>query len=95
MFRGSNRFFCDDPVVCLSLLTPMKFQTLFRLVQDRRGGIKKRESKRLFFLGCSQMLMKVMSFQLSLENCQGFSILDGGEKIITPARNGEQKCSGK
>ncbi len=36
-----------------------------------------------------------MSFQLSLENCQGFSIPDRGGKIITPARNGERKCSGK
>ncbi len=41
------------------------------------------------------MFMKVMSFQLSLENCQGFSIPDGGGKIIPPARNGERKCSGK
>ncbi len=33
-----------------------------------------------------------MSFQVSLENCQGFSIPDGG-KIIPPARNGEWKRS--
>ncbi len=31
------------------------------------------------------------SFQLSLENCQGFSVPDGGGKFIPRARNGE--CS--
>ncbi len=40
------------------------------------------------------MLMKEMSFQLSLEKSQGFSIPDGGGKINPPAKNGEQKCSG-
>ncbi len=35
-----------------------------------------------------------MSFQVSLENCQGFSILDRGGKFIPPARNGEWKRSG-
>ncbi len=30
-----------------------------------------------------------MGFQLSLENCQGFIIPDGGGKFIPPARNGE------
>ncbi len=30
-----------------------------------------------------------MSFQVSLENGQGFSILDGGGKFIPSARNGE------
>ncbi len=29
------------------------------------------------------------SFQVSLENCQGFSIPDRGGKFIPPARNGE------
>ncbi len=36
-----------------------------------------------------------MSFQLSLENGQGFSIPDGGGKFIPPARNGEWKHSGE
>ncbi len=35
-----------------------------------------------------------MSFQVSLENCQGFSILDRGGKFIPPARNSEWKRSG-
>ncbi len=30
-----------------------------------------------------------MSFKVSLENCQGFSIPDGGGKFIPPARNDE------
>jgi len=30
-----------------------------------------------------------MSFQVSLENCQGLSIPDGGGKFILPARKGE------
>ncbi len=29
------------------------------------------------------------SFQVSLENCLGFSITYGGGKFIPPARNGE------
>ncbi len=36
-----------------------------------------------------------MSFQVSLENCQGFSNLDRGGKFIPPARNSEGKSSGK
>ncbi len=36
-----------------------------------------------------------MSFQVSLGNCQGFSIPDGGGKFIPPARNGEWKRSGE
>ncbi len=35
-----------------------------------------------------------MSFQVSLENCQGLRIPDRGGKFIPPARNGEWKCSG-
>ncbi len=38
--------------------------------------------------------MEEISFQVSLENCQGF-IPDRGGKFIPPARNGEWKCSGK
>ncbi len=34
-----------------------------------------------------------MSFQVSLEHCQGFSIPDGGGKFIPPARNSEWKRS--
>ncbi len=30
-----------------------------------------------------------MSFQVSLKNCQGFSIPDEGGKFIPPVRNGE------
>ncbi len=30
-----------------------------------------------------------MSFQVSLENCQGLRIPDRGEKFIPPAGNGE------
>ncbi len=36
-----------------------------------------------------------MSFQVMLENCQGFSDPDGGGKFIPPARNGEWKRSGE
>ncbi len=35
------------------------------------------------------MKTEEMSFEVSLENCQGLSIPDGGGKIIPPARNGE------
>ncbi len=35
------------------------------------------------------MKMEDMSFQVSLENCQGLSIPDRGGKFIPPARNGE------
>ncbi len=40
-------------------------------------------------------MMEEMSFQVSLENCQGFIIPDGGGKFIPPARNGEWKHSGE
>ncbi len=33
--------------------------------------------------------MENISFQVSLENCQGLSIPDEGGKFIPPARNGE------
>ncbi len=36
-----------------------------------------------------------MSFQVSLENCQEFSVPDEGGKFIPPARNGEWKRSGE
>ncbi len=36
-----------------------------------------------------------MSFQVTLANCQGLSIPDGGGKFIPPVRNGEWKHSGK
>ncbi len=36
-----------------------------------------------------------MSFQVSLENGQGFSIPDEGGKIIPPVRNGEWKRPGE
>ncbi len=49
----------------------------------------------LFFLRWSQVMMEDMSCQVWLENCQGFSIPDGGGKFIPPARNGEQKHSGE
>ncbi len=35
------------------------------------------------------MKTEEMSFQVSLENCQGFSIPDRGGKFIPPARNDE------
>ncbi len=35
------------------------------------------------------MTMDEMIFQVLLENCQGYSIPDGGGKLIPPARNGE------
>ncbi len=40
-------------------------------------------------------MMEEMSVQVSLENCQGFNITDGGGKFIPPARNGEWKRSGE
>ncbi len=40
-------------------------------------------------------MLKEMSFQLLLEDRQGSIIPDGGGKIIPPARNGEQECSGE
>ncbi len=36
-----------------------------------------------------------MSFQLLLEDRQGSSSPDGGEKIIPPAMNSERECSGE
>ncbi len=53
----------------------------------------------MFFLGGrvnekgsrSQVKTEEMSFQVSLENCQGLSILDRGGKFIPPARSGEWK----
>ncbi len=41
------------------------------------------------------MKTEEMSFQLLLENCQGFSIADEGGKFILPARNGERERSGE
>ncbi len=41
------------------------------------------------------MMTEEMSFQVLLENYQGFSIPDGGGKFIPPARNGEFKFSGE
>ncbi len=35
------------------------------------------------------MKMEEMSFQVSLENCQGLSIPDRGGKFIPPAWNGK------
>ncbi len=32
-------------------------------------------------------MIEEMSFQVSLENCKGFSILDGGGNFFPPARN--------
>ncbi len=48
-----------------------------------------------FFLSSSRSQVKTeeMSFQVSLENCQGLSIRDG--KFIPPDRNGEWKRSGE
>ncbi len=40
-------------------------------------------------------MMEEMSFQVSHENCQGFSVPDGGGKFIPPVRNGEWKSSGE
>ncbi len=34
-------------------------------------------------------MMEEISFQVSLENCQGFCIQDRGGKLIPPAKNGE------
>ncbi len=39
------------------------------------------------------MLTEEIIFELSLEYCQGFIILDEIGKIIPPARNSERKCS--
>ncbi len=40
-------------------------------------------------------MMEEMSFQVSLEICQGFSIPEWGGKFIPPARNGEWEHSGE
>ncbi len=40
-------------------------------------------------------MMEEMSFQVSLKNCQGSSVPDGGGKFIPPARNSERKRSGE
>ncbi len=45
--------------------------------------------------GKREKLRKESEVFLLLKKCQGFSIPDGGGKIIPPARNGEWKCSGK
>ncbi len=39
------------------------------------------------------MKTEEMSFQVSLENCQGVSILDRGGKLISPARNNQTPLS--
>ncbi len=49
----------------------------------------------IYFLRWSQVMTEDMSFQVLLGNCQGFSLPDGGGKLIPPARNGEWKCSGE
>ncbi len=43
----------------------------------------------------AEVKWKEMSFQVSLENCQGLSIPDWDGKFIPPARNDEWKRSGK
>ncbi len=43
----------------------------------------------LFFFIMKKQKTEEMSFQVLLENCQGFSIPDRGGKFIPPARNGE------
>ncbi len=48
-----------------------------------------------FSLWWSQVELKEMSFQLSLENVQGSSGPDGGGKFIPAARKGEWKGSGE
>ncbi len=48
-----------------------------------------------YFLWWSQVMTEEMSFQMPLENCQGFSIPDGGGKFVPPARNSEWKRSGE
>ncbi len=47
------------------------------------------------FLRWSRVMTEEIGFQVSLENCQGFSIPDEGGKFIPPARNGEWKRSGE
>ncbi len=37
----------------------------------------------------SQVMTEEMSFQVLLEDCQGFSIPDEGGKFIPPVSNGE------
>ncbi len=46
-------------------------------------------------LGWSQVVLKEISFQLLLEDWQGYSIPDEDGKFIPPARNGERECSGE
>ncbi len=53
----------------------------------RQGEVKEREQM-CFFMKKEQNSTE-MSFQVSLENCQGLSIADRGGKFIPPARNGE------
>ncbi len=50
---------------------------------------KLRKGSKVFF--SSQAMTEEMGFQVSLENCQGFSIPDEGGKSIPTARNGESK----
>ncbi len=54
----------------------------------KRSKVKERVIFYLFFK-MSQVMTEEMSFQVSLENCQGFSIPDRGGKFIPPARNGK------
>ncbi len=55
----------------------------------RQGEVKRKRAKLRNLIFSSQVMAEEMSFQLSLENCQGLSIPDGGGKFIPPARNGE------
>ncbi len=56
--------------------------------------LRKREQRlgkgvNIFFSSGSQVVKEEMSFQVSLENCQEFSIPDEGGKFIPPTRNCE------
>ncbi len=67
-------------------------------VRRKRTKLRKESEGYLYFIFIyflSQVMTEEMSFQVSLENYQGFSVPDGGGKFIPPARNIEWKRSGK
>ncbi len=77
------------------VLVIQHFRHCFVQKLARPGEVKEREQRCFLWRGRSRIQVKTeeMSFQVSLENCQGLSLR--GRKFIPPARNGEWKRSGE
>ncbi len=62
-------------------------------VKGKRAKLRKKSE--VFFFFQYEVKWWGKRFQVSLDNCQGFSTPDGGGKFNPPARNGEWKRSGE